>query len=209
MNSVKRYLFAKGGLWRKLVIRNCLKNSGGGSWYSDELRQLYKEYLDISVGRYSNGWESGNIDSPATIGSFVSIGPGVRRLALNHYMNGITTHPCYFNPLFGWTDKDFRTRTKIEIGNDVWIGANALILPNVKKIGNGAVIGAGSVVTKNVESYTIVAGNPARKIRDRLDAETAIRLQESHWWDLPTDKLKELSPYMKDPVEFLEHLNME
>lgn len=94
-------------------------------------------------------------------------------------MAGVTTNPCYFNPVFGWTEKDFRTRTKIEIGNNIWIGANALILPNVKKIGDGAVIGAGAVVTKDVDPYAIVVGNPARKIRDRLDPETAAKLQES------------------------------
>ena len=79
----------------------------------------------------------------------------------------------------------------------------------MKKIGNGAVIGAGSVVTNDVEPYTIVAGNPARKIRDRLDVETAAKLQESEWWDLPIDELKKMSPYMKNSVEFLEHLKME
>lgn len=57
--------------------------------------------------------------------------------------------------------------SKLKIGNDIWIGANAIILPSVTRIGNGAIIGAGSVVTKNVDDYTIVAGNPAKKIGER------------------------------------------
>ena len=200
-------MFARGGITRRIVIRNCLKNSGGGgSWNAQDLKDLFREFFKIEIGSYSYGIENGNFDGPAKIGNFVSIGPGVRRLSVDHFLNGITTHPCYFNPVFGWTDKDFCERSFLEIGNDVWIGADVIILPKVTKIGDGAVIGAGAVVTKNVDPYTIVAGNPARKIRDRLDPSIARELQDSEWWNLPEEKLKALSQYMTNPEEFLNHI---
>ena len=68
----------------------------------------------------------------------------------------------------GYVAKDMLERPPLEIGHDVWIGANAIILPGVSRIGNGAVIGAGSVVTKSFPDDVVVAGNPARVIR-RLD----------------------------------------
>lgn len=74
------------------------------------------------------------------------------------------------------------------IGNDVWIGYGATLLPGVK-VGNGAVIGAKSVVTKAVEPYAIVGGNPARLIRHRFDPETVRELEEIAWWDWDIAKI--------------------
>ena len=76
------------------------------------------------------------------------------------------------------------------IGNDVWIGDRATILSGVR-IGDGAVIGAGSVVTKDVEPYSIVAGNPARPKRTRFDEETIKKLLEIKWWDWPVEKIND------------------
>ena len=74
------------------------------------------------------------------------------------------------------------------IGNDVWIGDNVIVLPNVN-IGTGAVLGGGSVVTKDVEPYTIVAGNPAREIKKRFSPETVNELLMSKWWDWDQEKI--------------------
>lgn len=87
------------------------------------------------------------------------------------------------------------------VGNDVWIGSDALIMPGVT-IGSGAVIGARSVVTKNIEPYTIVAGVPARTIKKRFSPEVIDALLDLAWWDLPVADLKELMPVLaSDRVE--------
>ena len=76
----------------------------------------------------------------------------------------------------------------IIIGNDVWIGYEAVILPGVT-IGDGAVIGCRAVVTKDVPPYTIVGGVPAKPIRKRFDEETIKELQKIKWWDWPEEKI--------------------
>ena len=77
----------------------------------------------------------------------------------------------------------------IVVGNDVWIGYEAVILSGVT-IGDGAIIGARAVVTKDVPPYTIVAGVPARPIRKRFDEETIARLEQLRWWDWPEDEIR-------------------
>lgn len=130
------------------------------------------------------------------IGKFCAIARGVRFImnGANHALSGISTYPFY---IFGngWekaapspTDPPHRGDTVI--GNDVWIGYQALIMPGVR-IGNGAIIAAGSVVTSDVPAYTVVAGNPARSIRTRFDAETVAALERLAWWDWPVEKITE------------------
>lgn len=84
-----------------------------------------------------------------------------------------------------------RKTGEIVIGNDVWIGANVTVLSGVT-VGDGAVIGAASVVTKDVPPYTIVAGNPARIIRQRFDSITIGKLLELSWWDYGPDILADV-----------------
>jgi virginiamycin A acetyltransferase len=109
------------------------------------------------------------------IGKFCQIASGVEFImnGANHQMNAVSTFPFY--TLEGWnmnapSIEDLPLKGDTIIGNDVWIGQNATILPGVH-IGDGAIIGANSVVGSDVEAYTIVAGNPARLIRKRFDDE--------------------------------------
>ena len=81
------------------------------------------------------------------------------------------------------------------IGNDVWIGQNSVILPGVH-IGDGAIIGASSVVGSDVDPYTIVAGNPARPIRKRLDDELVSLMLKWKWWDKPIEEIDALIPIL-------------
>ena len=74
------------------------------------------------------------------------------------------------------------------IGNDVWIGYEALIMPGVR-IGNGAIVSSRSVVVADVPAYTIVGGNPARPIKQRFDPETVARLESLAWWDWPVERI--------------------
>ena len=83
------------------------------------------------------------------------------------------------------------------IGNDVWIGRDVTIYSGVT-IGDGAVIAGQSVVTQSVPPYAVVAGNPARIVKYRFDAETIAALLEVKWWDLPDDVLRTLIPFEDD-----------
>jgi serine acetyltransferase len=87
----------------------------------------------------------------------------------------------------------------VVIGNDVWIGAQAIIMPGVK-IGDGAVIGAGSIVTKDVEPYEIVCGNPARHLRWRLGEREREFMKMLRWWDWSDEKIKENIDLFRAPV---------
>ena len=84
------------------------------------------------------------------------------------------------------------------IGNDVWIGQNAVILPGVH-IGDGAIIGANAVVGSDVEPYTVVVGNPAQFIRNRFDEELTALMLKWKWWDKPIEEINALIPILTNP----------
>ena len=93
--------------------------------------------------------------------------------------------------------KDLPIKGDTIIGNDVWIGQNAVILPGVH-IGDGAIIGANSVVGSNVPPYTIVIGNPAKELRKRFDEELIELLLQWKWWDKPIEEIDALIPILTD-----------
>lgn len=127
----------------------------------------------------------------ASIGKFCSISWGVSISGGIHNYNLISPHPFIHLKSFGLVDSGEEIeKKKIIIGNDVWIGANATILPGIE-IGNGAIVGAGSVVTKNVPDYAIVVGNPAKVIKYRFSDEKIKLLKELCWWELPENIIKE------------------
>lgn len=112
---------------------------------------------DIKIGKYSNLGIRCVIGNNTIIGEYVMMGPDVAIYTINHETKRTDIPMC----------KQGVTEVKgVTIGNDVWIGTRVIILPGVT-IGDGAIIGAGSVVTKDVMPYTVVGGNPAKKIRDR------------------------------------------
>ena len=138
-----------------------------------------------------------------TIGKFCSIACGAKFLftSANHTLGSLSTYP--FPIFFAEWDlpaseiaSAWDNRGDIVIGNDVWIGFEAVILSGVQ-IGDGAVIGARAVVTKDVEPYAIVGGVPARTIRKRYDEETIRRLEAMNWWDLPKEQLRQLLPLIR------------
>jgi acetyltransferase-like isoleucine patch superfamily enzyme len=136
---------------------------------------------------------------PATlkVGSFCSISEGVTIfLGGNHRTDWITTYPF---SLFRDSAKTIvghpATKGDVIIGHDVWIGAGATILSGVH-IGNGAVIGARSVVTRDVPSYGIVAGNPAKLIRLRFKEDEIACLKELAWWNWSDPKLDAAMPLL-------------
>lgn len=134
------------------------------------------------------------------IGRFCQIGHGVEFVmnGANHQMNAVSTFPFYTLP--GWdmappAMDDLPLKGDTVIGNDVWIGQNAVILPGVR-IGDGAIIGASSVVGSDVPPYTIVAGNPARTLRERFDEELTALLLELRWWDKSVEEINALIPLL-------------
>ncbi|MBL7481764.1 type B chloramphenicol O-acetyltransferase [Legionella bononiensis] len=134
------------------------------------------------------------------IGSFCSIGSGVSFIMAGnqgHRMEWISTFPFFYtddeyaqNAIDG-----FQNAGDTEVGHDVWIGAEAMIMPGIK-IGHGALIGARSVVTKNVEPYTLVAGNPAKPIRKRFSEEQIKQLLTIEWWNWPENQLASAMNYL-------------
>ncbi|MTH97338.1 CatB-related O-acetyltransferase [Roseibium sp. RKSG952] len=123
------------------------------------------------------------------LGKFCQIAHGVRFItaSANHATDGLTCFPFpVFDPdrMAGY-QPDSRDTV---IGNDVWIGFGAMILPGAR-IGNGAIIGAGSVVRGEIPPYAIVTGNPAEVRRFRFDPETVERLQALNWWDWPAESV--------------------
>lgn len=134
------------------------------------------------------------------IGKFCQIASGVEFVmnGANHQMNCVTTFPFY--TLEGWNQsppaqKDLPIKGDTIIGNDVWIGQNATLLPGVH-IGDGAIIGANSVVASNVEPYTVVAGNPAKIIRKRFDDELIEIMEKLKWWDKSIEEINNLIPIL-------------
>lgn len=136
------------------------------------------------------------------IGKFCQIASGVTFVmnGANHQMNAASTYPFYI--MNGWEQElpaitDLPIKGDTVVGNDVWIGQNATILPGVH-IGDGAIIGLGSVVSSDVEPYTVVAGNPARTIRKRFDDELTALLLKLEWWNKEVDEIQRLIPLLTD-----------
>jgi virginiamycin A acetyltransferase len=125
-----------------------------------------------------------------TIGKFCQFAREIRFILAdaNHPMDGFSAYPFFvFQEEWGNYPITEYTGETI-IGNDVWMGHQAVILPNIT-VGDGAIIGACAVVTKDVPPYAIVGGNPARVLRHRFDERTVAKLLEIRWWDWPHDKI--------------------
>ena len=171
---------------------------------------------NILVGRYSyySGYYHGHsfddcarflMTEPGVdrlvIGSFCSIGSGAAFIMAGnqgHRYDWVSSFPFYFMnevPHFANAANAFAPAGDTVIGNDVWIGTEAIVMPGVK-IGHGAVIGTRALVTKDVEPYTIVGGNPAKPIRKRFSDEDIALLLEMAWWDWPDDVLQAAMPLM-------------
>lgn len=139
-------------------------------------------YTSIGDKTYDNNalvfrWSN----APLIIGKYCSISYNVRFIMDegNHTSNIISSYPFK-------TNKSKQKNPGIIVGNDVWIGMNAIIMYGVS-IGDGATIAAGSVITKDVAPYTIVGGVPAKRIKEKCTHEEAIKMQQIAWWNWNSD----------------------
>ena len=165
------------------------------------LKELYPQY-SFGRGTYADtniaihSWGEG---ATLEVGSFTSIASGVQIfLGGEHRTDWVTTFP--FNVLYeegkAITGHP-KSKGNVEIGSDVWIGVEAMIMSGVN-IGDGAVIGARAVVTKNVPPYSIVAGNPAVVVKKRFDDTTIQRLLDIKWWKWEDAMIKSAIPFLLD-----------
>ena len=144
------------------------------------------------------------------IGKFSSIAYGARINAVNHpTFTRIAQHRfTYRGKQYDFSEEndqsitELRKQDKVTIGNDVWIGHNAIIMPGVH-IGNGAVIGSGAVVTHDVAPYSVVVGVPARPIKKRFSDEIIEKIEKSEWWNWSHEIIKERYEDFKNIEEFI------
>lgn len=147
----------------------------------------------------------------ADIGKFCSIASCVNISLGKHPTSYVSSHPAFYSatqPLvrtFSNIEKfePFNERTKV--GNDVWIGQNAIVMDGVT-IGTGAIIGAGSIVTKDIPEYAIMAGTPAKLIRYRFNEGIRKKLVDTRWWDMSESQMTSYIDYFPDVDLFLKSL---
>jgi len=164
--------------------------------------------VNVEMGKYSY---IGNFCTAVNteIGRFCSIADNCIIGGANHPMTWVSTSPLFFQGRNimkqNFSEHEFITGKETRIGHDVWIGTSCFIKSGVS-IGDGAVIGMGSVVTKDVGTYEIWAGNPAKLIRKRFDEETIEKLRLSQWWNYDDSLLKEKAAQFNNVEKFIQQL---
>ena len=160
----------------------------------------------VQLGDYSYISKNASINN-CEIGKFCSIGPNFCCGLGIHPTNGISTAPMFYstakqNGMTLCKENKVEESIRTIIGNDVFIGANVIVLDGVH-IDDGAVIGAGAVVTKNVPPYAIVTGVPAGIIRYRFEPEIIDSLLKKKWWDCEDKSLLSVEKHLFDIEGFL------
>lgn len=182
-----------------------VQNSTLGEW--TELAEGV-HFVNSTLGDYSYVMQHSQIMG-ATIGRFCSVASFVRLNPGNHPLWRPTSHHMtYRASAYGLGEDDtaffeWREAHPVTLGHDVWLGHNVTVLAGVS-IGNGAAVGAGAVVTKDVPPYTIVAGVPARPIRQRFDDPTCQALEDIQWWNWTRAELASHFEDLKDMDIFLQ-----
>ena len=148
---------------------------------------------DVEVGAFSY-INAGSIVTCARIGRYCSIGYCCHIGPYEHPTDYISSSPHMYRRSI-WNE----CRKPAQIGSDVWIGSNAVLLQGIS-IGTGSIIAAGAVVTKDVAPYSIVGGVPARLLKPRFDPDTSAALLQSRWWELDESALAEMAGLFGKPL---------
>ena len=183
-----QYLYSQFRLGLILIIKNPTKESN---------RILSRSNLKVGFNSFHNGNFQVRGEVHAEIGSYCSFGKNLSLYTVNHDTRFASTQGYLYREMFNSVhpgvvnDNYSKSRSKgpIIINNDVWIGDDVKILSGVH-ISSGACIAAGSVVTKNVSSYSIMAGIPAKKIGDRFNVRIKKQLEVIEWWDWSDSQIK-------------------
>lgn len=164
----------------------------GREFYSPTLRKIFLKYYDVEIGMYTHGgcFVPHQFERKTTIGRYCSIAKTAFAATINHPMEKKSMHGFFFDPKLGYCTEEMKY-SPLQIGNDVWLGHNCIIMPNVNIIGDGAVIGAGAVVNKDVPPYAVLVGNPAKIVRYRFSKESIEKLLTEKWWDKSIDEINE------------------
>ncbi len=199
-----KYLWSK---FLKKIRGSAIRNS---HFDNNSIYESGCHIINSSFGKYSYcGYDCTIINTQ--IGKFCSLSDNIIIGGARHPLEWVSTSSVFYSDKdsirrkFSHFKRSLDRKTIIE--NDVWIGTNAIVIQGVR-IGTGAVIGAGSIVTKDVMPYEVVAGNPARHIRYRFNQDIIDALLKSEWWDIPEDKLEQLSKKITNPVEFIKALEL-
>lgn len=153
---------------------------------------------EITIGHGTTIMENVEVNArinKIVIGNYCSIAKNTLIIEYSHHLNRLSTYFISKNFFKGNMNFDVFSKGNIIIKNDVWIGANVVVLSGVT-IGNGAVIGANSVVKHSVPDYAIVSGNPARILKYRFEKDFIHELLEIEWWNLIPAKLYLLRPFL-------------
>lgn len=179
---------------RSDIIR-VLKKREGGEFFSQTLRDLFAHYHDVHIGRYTYGCFVPESLPPGTVvGNYCSVASRLTVLRRNHPYARLSQHPFFYNRDLGLVEADTIEHPRsnpLVIGHDVWVGEGTVVLPGCQRIGDGAIIGAGTILTRDVEPFSIVGGNPGRKIRDRYSDELRAELEALEWWKMSITELLE------------------
>lgn len=165
-------------------------------------------FVNSSMGKYSDiGYDCTIINTE--IGNFCSFGANIKVGGASHPViwGSTSTVFCEYSDHIKrkFAKHAYNPSMKTIIGSDVWVADNVMIKAGVN-IGNGAIIGMGAVVTKDVPSYEIWAGNPARCIGRRFEKGIAENLEQTQWWNLDDSKIEKAAKYINDIDRFIEFL---
>lgn len=198
-----RFVYSHTPSFARKHIESYLSHAEGGWYFSETIRDIYKEEYGLSIGIGSYGcFVPARFPKGTIIGNYCSIARNVTVLNANHPMERASMHPLFYDSKLGASNMFSLERKALTIGHDVWIGQDVIITKGCTHIGNGAVIGAGSIVTKDIAPYDIVAGNPARIIRRRFNDEIIKELEESHWYELSPEQLQRIADSVDVPLAF-------